>query len=240
MNAGKIISWDDAFSLARAYDPDIGTNGRLAEITNASENSLIYNLKGGDNGVRVWLGANSTGGWWQWKTSGNGLAYTPGGISGDGPYLVQNSNGSWSGLKASSNTSREVTMYNLGKGWSLVFSGTLSHNVWMENGHKYYVLAKFGDYFDANGYGPISCSALGIYARNNWCSDYNAWMSGVDDVYTYYGAAGNVAFNMSYEGHGTDYTGNYAVLYYLNVYDLTTAFGAGKEPDTAVTSYTFR
>lgn len=186
VNAGKIISWDDAFSLARAYDPDIGTNGRLAEITNASENSLIYNLKGGDNGVRVWLGANSTGGWWQWKTSGNGLAYTPGGISGDGPYLVQNSNGSWSGLKASSNTSREVTMYNLGKGWSLVFSGTLSHNVWMENGHKYYVLAKFGDYFDANGYGPISCSALGIYARNNWCSDYNAWMSGVDDVYTYH------------------------------------------------------
>lgn len=86
--------------------------------------------------MRVWLGANSTGGWWQWKTSGNGLAYTPGGISGDGPYLVQNSNGSWSGLKASSNTSREVTMYNLGKGWSLVFSGTLSHNVWMENGHK--------------------------------------------------------------------------------------------------------
>lgn len=233
VNAGKIISWDDAFSLARAYDPDIGTNGRLAEITNASENSLIYNLKGGDNGVRVWLGANSTGGWWQWKTSGNGLAYTPGGISGDGPYLVQNSNGSWSGLKASSNTSREVTMYNLGKGWSLVFSGTLSHNVWMENGHKYYVLAKFGDYFDANGYGPISCSALGIYARNNWCSDYNAWMSGVDDVYTYYGAAGNVAFNMSYEGHGTDYTGNYAVLYYLNVYDLTAAFGAGKEPDAA-------
>lgn len=124
-------------------------------------------------------------------------------------------------------------MYNLGKGWSLVFSGTLSHNVWMENGHKYYVLAKFGDYFDANGYGPISCSALGIYARNNWCSDYNAWMSGVDDVYTYYGAAGNVAFNMSYEGHGTDYTGNYAVLYYLNVYDLTAAFGAGKEPDAA-------
>ena len=91
----------------------------------------------------------------------------------------------------------------------------------------------FGDYFDANGYGPISCSALGIYARNNWCSDYNAWMSGVDDVYTYYGAAGNVAFNMSYEGHGTDYTGNYAVLYYLNVYDLTAAFGAGKEPDAA-------
>lgn len=126
-----------------------------------------------------------------------------------------------------------VKMYNLGKGWSLVFSGTLSHNVWMENGHKYYVLAKFGDYFDANGYGPISCSALGIYARNNWCSDYNAWMSGVDDVYTYYGAAGNVAFNMSYEGHGTDYTGNYAVLYYLNVYDLTAAFGAGKEPDAA-------
>ncbi|MFR9161613.1 MAG: hypothetical protein ACLVJ8_15210 [Ruthenibacterium lactatiformans] len=35
VNAGKIISWDEAFSLARAYDPDIGTNGRLAEITNA-------------------------------------------------------------------------------------------------------------------------------------------------------------------------------------------------------------
>lgn len=101
------------------------------------------------------------------------------------------------------------------------------------SGTKYKKAITFGDYFDANGYGPISCSALGIYARNNWCSDYNAWMSGVDDVYTYYGAAGNVAFNMSYEGHGTDYTGNYAVLYYLNVYDLTAAFGAGKEPDAA-------
>lgn len=233
VNAGKIISWDEAFSLARTYDPDIGTNGRLAEITNASENSLIYNLKGGDNGVRVWLGANSTSGWWQWKTSGAGVSYTPGGISGDGPYLAQNSNGSWSGLKASSNTSRKVTMRNLGKDRTLVFSGTLSHNVWMENGHKYYVLAKFGDYGDANGYGPISCSALGIYARNNWRSDYDAWISGVDGVYTYYGAAGDVAFNMKFEGHGTDYSGNYATLYYLNVYDLTAAFGAGKEPDAA-------
>lgn len=241
VDAGGIISWDDAFNAARAYDAEIGTNGRLAEITSSAENSLIYQLKGGDNGVRVWLGANSTGGWWQWKTSGSGVGYTPGGIGGDGPYLVQNSNGSWSGLKASSNTVADVTMNAQSIGWVGIIPGGFlpgglvsspyTSTLQLVNGHKYYVMGRLGDFGDSNSWGSISCGALGIYAYNNWCSDYNGWQSGVDDIYTYGGATGSATVTFKHEGRSGD---GYVVLYYFRVWDLTEAFGAGNEPDISV------
>ena len=248
VNAGKIISWDEAFSLARAYDPDIGTNGRLAEITNASENSLIYNLKGGNNGVRVWLGANSTSGRWQWKTSGAGVSYTPGGISGDGSYLVQNSNGSWSGLKASYDTSRNVTMTNIGCGWNYGDSITLgrvtTRTFTKTAGHKYYVLAAFGDYGDSNGGGPISCDDPYFYANCNWDGSWDTWLTGIDGIYTA-SSSGTATVKMWTDRCGTPlynngYQGGGAALYYMNVYDLTAAFGAGKEPSAAQCSEWFR
>lgn len=248
VNAGKIISWDEAFSLARAYDPDIGTNGRLAEITNASENNLIYNLKGGNNGVRVWLGANSTRGRWQWKTSGAGVSYTPGGISGDGSYLVQNSNGSWSGLKASYDTSRNVTMTNIGCGWNYGDSITLgrvtSRTFTKTAGHKYYVLAAFGDYGDSNGGGPISCDDPYFYANCNWDGSWDTWLTGIDGIYTA-SRSGTATVEMWTDRCGTPlynngYQGGGAALWYMNVYDLTAAFGAGKEPSAAQCSEWFR
>ena len=230
VNAGKVISWDEAFSLARNYDAEIGTNGYLAEVTSKEENNLLYNLKGGNNGVKMWLGAHKPS-QWVWATSGTPLTYNPG-ISGDGAYLAMNSAGSWEALHPSSTSTKLVTMNSIGTGPSgLVLVGAShSGSVPLVNGHKYYVLAKFGDIGDSNCGGPISFPALGIYEKNNWDATEDNWLTGVDNIYTYGGATGDQVWTCTNDTFGTDITGKYAILHYLNIYDLTEAFGAGNEP----------
>ena len=117
------------------------------------------------------------------------------------------------------------------QGWVTVFSGSQSAYMTLTKNHKYYVKSEGGDYGDANGYGPITCDALGINAYNNKCNDYNAWMSSVDGVYSFTGKTGTYDITATFAGHGSDYTGNYYVWFYCYVYDLTAIFGAGNEPD---------
>lgn len=245
VNAGRIISWDEAYSAARAYNSDLGVNGYLAEITSAEENSLIYSLKGGNNGVRAWIGGHKPSSW-QWATSKAGISYTPsGGIQGDGQYLAMNSNGSWSGLKPSSTSVATYTMYNIGwvpftTGHPWVSpNGTTTGKITLTYGHKYYVLGMFGDNGDSNGGGPISFPAFGIYADCNLNGNYNGWLSGVDGVYTYYGATGEQSYSFTCNRIGTEVSGNYANIFFFNVYDLTATFGAGNEPSLSWLQQTF-
>lgn len=230
VNANKVISWDEASSLARAYNPEIGTNGYLAEISNGTENTILYTLKGGDNGVRMWLGGKKTNNTWKWATSNTTMNYNAG-ISGDGIYLAMNSNGGWAGLHPSSTSSTNYTMYNIGHPGGYPYNAQTKY-INLVAGHKYYVLAKYGDYGDSNAGGHIRFPALGIDAYNNWSANYNGWISGVDGIYTS-SQTGSCPWSTSVDVVGTDITGNGTRLYYFNVFDLTATFGAGNEPSVA-------
>ena len=227
-----IINWDDAKREARGYNADLGTNGYLAEINSADENNLIHNLLG--NNI-AWIGGTRTSGSWKWSQSNSNIGYSnwDGSANQNNNYLTMNGSGRWNSYNASSSINKQITVINLansGNGNAGVMWGTHTIPFYVTAGHKYYISARGGDYGDANGQCAIHCDALGAYAKNNECADYNNWMTRLYGIYT---ANSSTNTNLVFDdfGYGSNISGNYVWRFGANIYDLTAAFGAGNEPN---------
>ena len=234
------ISWEAAKRAAEQWNSDLGLNGHLVQIDSAEENEIVRNLL---NGSPAW-----TGGIWNWDRheyiwthSGNRISYSnwaPGEpASGrDNIYVTIRPDGKWESIAGTTNVSKNYHLSNQGQGFERFFLGNCHVGsyakipVSLKHGHKYYVLTQWGDFGDTNAGGHIEISAFGINVHNNWNSNYNEWLTGIDDIYTFNHE--DDIWNVYYycDEMGTDVSGNYCVLYGLNVIDLTDTFGAGNEP----------
>ncbi len=239
------ISWEEAKRDAQRWNSDLGLNGHLVQIDSASENDTVRKLL---NGAPAWTGGiwDSNHSKYVWTDSGNNFSYTNW-ASGqpaagkDNIYVTIRPDGKWESIAGTTNVTKNYTLSNQGHGFSQGLDGQIlgptcyignyvKIPVSLKNGHKYYVLTQWGDYLDANAGGHIEIPAFGINVHNNWNSNYNEWLSGIDDIYTF--EKENDIWNVYYycDELGTDYSGHYCTLYGLNVIDLTDTFGAGNEP----------
>lgn len=236
------ISWTDAKTAAAQYNSDLGLNGYLVEINDAAENTVVKNLL---DGKEAWLGfKNSTSGWKYATSSGTPSYYNW--MSGTGldktkSYMYMKTDGTWNSSNGTTTTTKTYTLHNQGaNAWANQYIGhstylgeTVSYNVKLTKGHKYYVLTGYGDYYDSNSGGSIVCNAFGINVNHNWNSNWNEWASGVDGIYSFNGTSGSYPFVYTTTAMGTDITGLYCCFSGLNVIDLTATFGAGSEPSLA-------
>ena len=71
---GTAVSWDTANQRAQSLDSELGMTGYLAEITSATENSVVSGLLGNRN---AWLGGKRlSSGSWRWNKSNTTFGYT--------------------------------------------------------------------------------------------------------------------------------------------------------------------
>ena len=254
VDAGKVVSWAEAYTMAQGYDPAIGLNGRLATINNKAQNDLVKRAMGSDQ-RSAWLSGVVLDGLLKWETPNyttntNDLTvahYSPGFTRNDDScvYLTYKANGSWELLPESGESMQSLVLYNLGCGAcndNNVIGGLVVGDTYMDKttkltsfsgvyGHKYYVLGSVGDYGDANSGGRLYSDQLGFSENNNWCNEHNRWQTGVQNIFTYTGATGSpVEIYMKTSNLGDDITGLHLYCHYLNVFDLTATFGAGNEP----------
>lgn len=135
--------------------------------------------------------------WYQWSKSGN----------------VNGAN-QWGEGAVAYNTGIQILS---GAPSSGLPAGTISQNVYMTNGHKYWVY-----------YGYYAIGGLGVTTPFGYNNYYQA--SGtVSNVLTYSSASGNKAIGAA--NTSSDVTASdYGRLCSMNIVDLTASFGSGKEP----------
>ena len=112
---GTAVSWDTANQRAQSLDSELGMTGYLAEITSATENSVVSGLLGNRN---AWLGGKRlSSGSWRWNKSNTTFGYTnwASGAQTTNANLYMKPGGGWNSAPVVTTTSSDKTYVS---GWT--------------------------------------------------------------------------------------------------------------------------
>ncbi len=248
------INWTDAKAAANGYyNADIGAIGYLANIGDANENAFVQQIAQNNY---VWIGGTKDNAYtqlganWAWmpaaNPSGTALGYTnwssgqPATDDAAKLYMAMNTNGTWTAqrndiykninLVDKNQTTGNNGYYNdFGILWLI---GTDVGNTWspstsLVQGHTYYFSSSYGDFGDANMGVTLSFPAFNINDQRGASADIHVETS---KLHTFTGTSGNYSFTYRNAYVGANISGNGGYVYYIDIYDLTEAYGAGNEP----------
>lgn len=250
------INWTDSKNEAgQKFNADLNAWGYLVNINDAKENAYIQELVGNR---KAWIGGTKntdfTGldeGSWAWmqaaELNGREMDYVgwadnePATDDSEKLYAVMNADGKWSAERNDGQvtvTAKDLsTLENKridfpesgGKGY------VDSNAITLIKGHQYFIAARYGDFGDANTAVEFKFDAFGILNKsvNNGAAAVYA------QIHTYEGEDGDYKARFTNKDTGVNVTGNYGMLYYFDVVDLTDTYGAGNEPSLDYCKATF-